>query len=102
MDVIKAVGDEFEKISGRPFDVVKTYGVEDAERVIVVVEEVVDVVLVVLVGRQEACIGIDGEEASHQEGRDEEEDEDEGVGVALELGGLEAEVGLIAPPDRQG
>ena len=36
MPIIKAVGEEWEAISGRPFDVVKTFGVEDAERVIVV------------------------------------------------------------------
>ena len=36
MPVIKAVGEEWEAISGRPFDVVKTFGTEDAERVIVV------------------------------------------------------------------
>lgn len=36
MDVLQKVGDEWEKISGRPFEMVKTYGMEDAERVIVV------------------------------------------------------------------
>ncbi len=36
MPIIKAVGEEWEAISGRPFDVVKTFGTEDAERVIVV------------------------------------------------------------------
>ncbi len=36
LDIIKSVGKEFEAVSGRPFEVVKTYGTEDAERVIVV------------------------------------------------------------------
>lgn len=36
-DVIQAVGNEWAQISGRPFEMVKTYGMEDAERVIVVI-----------------------------------------------------------------
>ena len=36
-DVITAVGDEFEKISGRPFGKVETWGMEDAEVAIVVI-----------------------------------------------------------------
>jgi pyruvate ferredoxin oxidoreductase alpha subunit len=37
LPIIEEVGAEFEKISGRPFESVKTYGMEDAERVIVVI-----------------------------------------------------------------
>ncbi len=37
MKVLQEVGDEWEQISGRPFEMVKTFGMEDAERVIVVI-----------------------------------------------------------------
>jgi pyruvate ferredoxin oxidoreductase alpha subunit len=37
LPIIEEIGAEFEKISGRPFEAVKTYGMEDAERVIVVI-----------------------------------------------------------------
>ena len=36
LPIIKAIGEEWAAISGRPFDVVKSYGTEDADRVIVV------------------------------------------------------------------
>lgn len=36
VDVIKSVGDEWAQISGRPFEFVKTFEMEDAERAIVV------------------------------------------------------------------
>ncbi len=36
MDVCQELGDKWEKISGRPFEMVKTFGMEDADRAIVV------------------------------------------------------------------